>query len=123
MKKEDKLLIITKIKKTITYLDNIVDNFPLKEIILRDNLKNTIYQLLETAYFANINNYEIRLNYQKELLVKMKMLDFYIKISCDKKIISYKKYEKIGVHLLTITKLIQAWIKKGLKDKIYEEDK
>jgi len=122
MKKADKLLIITKIKKTIVYLDNIVDNFPLKETILRDNLKNTIYQLLEIAYRANINVDEKRLIHQRELLVKMKMLDFYIKISCDKKIINYKKYEKIGVHLLMITKLIQAWIKKGLENKDYEEN-
>lgn len=122
MKKADKLLIITKIKKTIVYLDNIVDNFPLKETILRDNLKNSIYQLLEIAYRANINVDEKRLIHQKELLVKMKMLDFYIKISCDKKIINYKKYERIGVHLLMITKLIQAWIKKGLENKDYEEN-
>ncbi len=122
MKRPDKLLIITKIKKTIVYLDNIVDNFPLKETILRDNLKNSIYQLLEIAYRANINVDEKRLIHQKELLVKMKMLDFYIKISCDKKIINYKKYEKIGVHLLMITKLIQAWIKKGLENKDYEEN-
>jgi hypothetical protein len=109
-KSEDKLLIITRIKKTIIYLDGVIDNFPIKEIILRDKLKGTIFDLLEIAYLANGSDKDIRVSYQKQLLVKIKMLDFYIKISCDKKIINYKRYEKVGKHLLEITKLVHAWI-------------
>ena len=113
----DKLLIITRIKKTIIYLDGIIDNFPTKEIVLRDKLKSTIFDLLEIAYLANSSENKERKKFQKELLVKIKLLDFYIKISCDKKIINYKRYEKIGKHLLEITKLVQAWIKNDEEDK------
>jgi hypothetical protein len=108
---DDKLLIITRIKKTIIYLDGLIENFPNKETVLKDKLKNTIFELLEIAYIANINIEDIRIKHQKELLVKMKMLDFFIKISFDKKYISYKKYGQIGKHLLEINKLIQGWIK------------
>jgi len=108
---KDNLLIITNIKKTIVYLDTVIDNFPTKEIVLRDNLKKSTYELLELSYMANIYNGEKRLDYQKRTLVKIKLLDFYLKRSHEKKIISHKKYTTVSNHLLSITKLIQAWIK------------
>jgi hypothetical protein len=110
-KEDDKLLVITRIKKTIIYLDGVVENFPNKELVLKDSLKSTIFNLLEIAYMANVSTDNDRLECQRNLLVKMKMLDFYIKISFDKKYISYKRYGQIGNHLLEITKLIQGWIK------------
>lgn len=39
------------------------------------------------------------------------MLDFYFKISCDKKYISYKKYMKVGNFLLNMIKQLYGWIK------------
>ena len=39
------------------------------------------------------------------------MLDYYFKISLYKKYISYKKYNKINMHLLNILKQIYGWIK------------
>lgn len=108
---KDSLLIISRIKKTIYYLDKIVDNFPLKEMVIRDNLKRNIFDLLETAYLANTFEGEQREYYQRILIVKIRTLDFYIQLSCDKKLINHKKYEKIGNHLLEITRLTYGWIK------------
>lgn len=46
----------------------------------------------------------------KDIIVQINMLEYYIKISLDKKIISYKKYENIGNYLLEINKMIKSWI-------------
>lgn len=44
-----------------------------------------MYQLLEDSYSANIYNKEEKINYQKQMLVHIKMLDFYIQLSYNKK--------------------------------------
>ena len=44
---KENLIIITRIKKTIEYLDNIVDNYPRSEIVLKNELKSNSYKLLE----------------------------------------------------------------------------
>lgn len=108
---KDNLLIITRLKKTVTYLDKLLENFNRNENVLRDNIKKTMYQLLEDSYSANIYNKEEKINYQKQMLVHIKMLDFYIQLSYNKKMISSKQYTMIGNHLLDIYVLVQAWIK------------
>lgn len=103
----DKLLIITKIKKTIIYLDKILLNYPNKEKILRDNINNSLYKLLYLSYKANLTQNKY---YKKELIIEIKLIDFYLNISVDKKYISYKKYISITNHLIEIIKMIQSWI-------------
>ena len=49
--------------------------------------------------------------YQKKIISKIKMLDFYFKIACDKKYISYKKYMKLGSFLFNMIKQIHGWIR------------
>ena len=51
------------------------------------------------------------INYMKEILIKIKMIEYYIKISYDYKLISLKKFENIGLHLLEINKMVNSWIK------------
>ena len=55
------------------------------------------------------NNIHKEIIYMKDIIVKIRMLEYYIKISLDKKIINYKKYENIGNHLLEINKMIVSW--------------
>ena len=64
---KDKLLIITKIKKTIIYLDKIVINFPNKERVLKDKLIESLYDLIYLSYKANITGDK---SYKQELLIK-----------------------------------------------------
>ena len=104
---KDKLLIVTKIKKTIDYLECITNNFPKVEYELKNSIIKTIYQLLELAYKANVFK---ETKYMKELIVKIRMLDYFIKVSLDKKIINYKKYEIMGKHLLELKKMTISWI-------------
>lgn len=105
---EDKLLITIKIKKTIIYIENIIANFPNKELVLKNNIISTLYEMLELTHKANIHK---DIFYMKELIVKIRMLEFYIKKCLDKKIISFKKYENIGNFLLEINKMVNSWVK------------
>ena len=44
----------------------------------------------------------------KDIIVDIRMLEFYIKKSLDKKIINYRKYEVLGNHLLEINKMVNS---------------
>lgn len=104
---QDKLLIITRIKKTIEYIEKMVKNHPHSEVILKNKIIDNCYQLLEISYRANIYK---NVDFMKDIIVRIRMLEFYIKKSLDKKVISYKKYEIIGNHLLEINKMVNVWI-------------
>ena len=107
----DNLIIIANMKKTILYLDKIIINFPGNERVLKDKISDSMYEVLEYMYMANeVNNYN-RILYQKKIVSKIKMIDFYLRISLGKKYISYKKYQKVCGHLLDNLKLIYGWIK------------
>lgn len=110
---QDKLLIVTKIKKTIDYINNVLVNFPKVEYILRNNISDNFYKLLELVYQANIHK---DIFYMKEAVVKIRMIEYYLKISLNKKYISFKKYENIGNYLLEINKMINSWM-------LYEKNK
>lgn len=103
---QDKLLIISKIKKSIIYIQNVLINFPNTEYVLKNNIIDSYYELLELVYKANIHK---DIFYMKESIVKIRMIEYYIKTSLEKKIISFKKYENIGKHLLEINKMINTW--------------
>lgn len=105
---QDKLLIATRIKKTITYIDGATINFPHVERFLRNKIIGACYELLESVYSANVYKDD---DHKKEILVKVKMVEYYVKTSLDKELISYKKFEVIGRNLLEINNMIKAWLK------------
>ena len=111
----DRLELIRNIKKTIIYLDKIIENFPNREIVLIDQIKRTSYDMLELSYIANTMDENKRKPSQTQIIVKLKMLDFYLKLACDKKYISFNKYSKIGEYLVDIIKQINGWIKSSEK--------
>ena len=104
----DRLIIATKTKKTIEYIEDTVRNYPHKELMLKNRLINTCYDLLENVYYANLTK---DINSMKNVIVKIKMIDYCLKISCHRKLISLKKYESIGNYLLEINKMVNVWIK------------
>lgn len=107
----EKLAVVNDIKKTIFYLDKIIVNFPRTEKVLKDKISNTYYEVLELIYFSNLLDVKERIVYQKRIISKIKMIDFYFKMACDKKYISYKKYLKIGKFLLNVIKQLYGWIR------------
>ena len=106
----DSLVIVTKYKKTIEYILKITDNYPHKELELKTRIINTSYDILEYIYISNIEK-------SKKIYItpKIKMLDYYLKLSYQKKIITKRKYEVISNYLLEITKMIFGWINEKSK--------
>lgn len=106
---EDKLLIITRLKKTYEYILKSLENYPHKYIELKRNIDRTLVDMIELCYIAN-NGYEKEKN-QILCLSKLSMADYYLKLSYKNKIISKKKYESISKHLLEIKLMLKGWIK------------
>ena len=107
---KDNLNIIINLKKTIVYLDKVIVDFPGNERELKDKIRGTLYDLLEILYMANELKVK-RKEYQTRAIVKIKMIDFYLYVACDKKYISYKRYQKVSLHLLDILRQLYGWIK------------
>ena len=70
----DRFTITRDIKKTILYLDKVVNNFPKSEKVLKDRIMNDMYCMLEFTYIAN--SLEERVYHQKKVLAKLKWLIF-----------------------------------------------
>lgn len=104
---QDRLLIATKLKKTIEYIEKVTVNYPHAENVLKNKIIDTCYKLLELMYRSNIYK---DMFYMKEILVQIRMLEYFIKKSLDKKLINFRKYENIGNHLLELNKMVNAWI-------------
>ena len=110
--KEEKFKAINFIREIIVYLDNLLDNFPKKDLELKNRIRNNSYDLLELSYEANLNNDKM----EKERLLsksiaKVKILDFLINLCYDKQIINSKKYVRFGKSIDDITKYLVGWKK------------
>lgn len=104
--------IILRLKKTIIYTDKILINFPKTEIILKTRINNCLYDILEYSYKGLIDNNNKK-DIIKNILTKLKMLDFYLKLSFDKGAISHKSIKTLGINLREITNLYYAWLNKN----------
>ena len=95
--KEEKFKIIQFIRELIINIDNNLDNFPKKDIELKNRIRNISYDLLEIAYEANtIKDREEKINLLYKLVAKLKVIDFLLNICYDKEIINQKRYFKFG---------------------------
>ena len=104
---KDKLLIVTKIKRTIEYVDKHLDNYPHRYIELKKRIIDDMYSILEYVYLANVDLF--RYNNQSMWIVKIQLIDYYLKLSYKKDIISKKNYESLSKHLLEVSKMIFTW--------------
>ncbi len=110
--KEEKFKVINFIRELIIYLDNLLDNFPKKDLELKNRIRNNSYDLLEISYEANLitdNIYRDKL--LSKAIAKIKILDFLINICYDKKIINNKKYVRFGKSIDDIAKYLVGWKK------------
>ena len=109
--KEEKFKVINFIRELIVATEEQLENFPKKDIELKNRIRDNSYDLLELAYFANnISNTEFKLNALEKCVAKIKIIDFLINLSYDKKIINSKKYYKLGQKMDDIIKYLIGWI-------------
>ena len=88
-----------------------MDNFPKKDIELKNRIRMNSYDMLEIAYEANVAS---DVQYKKQLLQKMlakiKVVDFLLNLAYDKQIITQKRYYKFGNKMDDIVKYTTGWI-------------
>ena len=105
----NRFIIADKVKKMIFFVDDLLINYPRKELVLRDKIEKGLYELLELIYYANTK--EDRLDLQKQIISKISMLDFYFEISYKKKIINEKKLNVLCRSVEELKKMIYGWVK------------
>ena len=111
--KNEKFKIIQFIRELVIMIDEQMDNFPKKDIEIKNRIRSNSYDILEIVYEANV---EQDLSRKKALLnkvvAKIKIVDFLFNMSYDKEIITAKKYYKFGEKMDNITKYVIGWINK-----------
>ena len=105
---QDKFLIALKIKKTIEYVKKTVDNYPHGYVVLKNNIMDSFYTLLRLSYKASIYK---EINIMKDIIVELKMIEYFIKVSYKYELISFKKFENVGKYLLELNAMVSSWIK------------
>lgn len=110
--KEEKFKIINFIRELIVYIDSNLDNFPKKDIELKNRIRNASYDLLELSYKANVTiNVEYKKSLLEDIVAKVKIIDFLLNLCYDKQIINNKKYVKFGQKIDDILKYTIGWMK------------
>ena len=108
--KEENFKVINFIRELVIYIDKYLDNFPKKDIEIKNRIRNLSYDLLELAYKANITK-ENKNDYINDIIAKIKVLDFLLNLCYDKEIINIKRYTKFGEKLDDILKYSIGWQK------------
>jgi len=111
---EDKFLILKSIKSFILNLENIIINFPKKDLFVKDAIYNDALELLELICKANYeSNLEIKKKYQIDALAKINKIDFYLERAYKLRYISEKQAIRLSGDLLKINKMLYAWCRNG----------
>lgn len=110
--KEEKFKVIQFIRNLIVNIDKNLENFPKKDIELKNRIRNNSYDILEIAYQANYIEDKVKKKELIEIIIaKIKVVDFLLNLCYDKKIINSKRYVKFGESLDNIIKYLTGWIK------------
>jgi len=107
-----KFQLLNKCYYVTEYYSKLLVNYPKSEIILRQNIEKTQYEMIECLFSYNINTSDrIKQKYLKDFLIKVAMLDYYTRISFFKKIISKRQNEVIGNRIIEFRKMTSGLIK------------
>ena len=109
--KQEKFKIIQFIREFLIMIDSQMENFPKKDIELKNRIRMNSYDILEISYEANVEpNKETKKQLLQKIIAKIKVIDFLLNLSYDKKIITEKKYYKFGNKMDDIVKYTTGWI-------------
>lgn len=110
--KQEKFQVINFIRELIVYIDDNLDNFPKKDIELKNRIRNNSYDLLEIAYKANNTDEKSeKIKLLEDIIAKIKVVDFLLNLCYDKQIINSKRYIKFGQKMDDILKYTVGWKK------------
>lgn len=106
MELNDNFKLLSNTEKTIDFINKQLVNFPKTEYLLKENIEKSMYGLIKAIFSYRIEDISrIKLKYLKDLLIDLSMLDYYVRLSYKKKIISQKKLLQISNFLLEIKKI------------------
>ena len=104
---KEKFKVINFIRELINNIDKHLDNFPKKDIEIKNRIRNASYDLLELTYEANTtDNDEVKIALIDKCVSKAKIIDFLINLSYEKEIINNKRYLKFGEAIDEIVKYL-----------------
>lgn len=107
----EKFKVIEFIRQLLIMIDKELENFPKKEIELKNRIKTNSFDILELSYEANsIEDVKIKIRLLQKVLAKIKVIDFLLNLSLDKEMISSKKYLKLANKIDDITKYTIGWL-------------
>ena len=110
--KNEKFKVLEFIRQLILTIDKELDNFPKKDIELKNRIRMSSYDLLEIAYEANTTeNLEIKKQQLVKMVSKVKIIDFLLNLSLDKALITQKKYFKLLARMDDVSKYTIGWLK------------
>ena len=99
-------ILLNKTYQTVDYINNMIINFPKKEMTIKTYIEKSLYEMIESLFSYNINDTKrIREKYLKDYLVKLSMVNYLMHESLIKKCITYKQSEAIGKILLELKKI------------------
>ena len=107
----DKLIIIKEYKLFINKYEKLVINLDNSYKDIKNRIINTMYEILEDIYYCNLLEINKRKNYQRKIIVKIKMLDYYFNKLLKYKLILDKHHEDISKRLMILLKLTLGWMK------------
>ena len=111
--KEEKFKIIQFIRELIVRVEKELNNFPKRDIEIKNRIRNNCYDLLEIAYTANaISNIQRKKELLEQAIAKIKVIDFLLDLSNENSLIPTKKYIKLGLKMDDIIKYTSGWLKK-----------
>lgn len=110
--KIEKFKVIEFIRQLILAVDKELDNFPKKEIEIKNRIRTSSYDLLELAYEANTcDDIAFKKIQLTKMISKIKIIDFLLNLSLDKTLITQKKYYKLAARIDDIIKYTTGWLK------------
>ena len=109
---KDKFKVINFIRELLEDIDKNLENFPKKDIEIKNRIRNISYDLLEAVYEANsVEDKKEKDKLIDKCIAKIKVIDFLINLSYDKQIINNKRYLKFGESMDEIIKYLIGWKK------------
>ena len=102
-------IIYNKVQWLINYSDTyILNSFSKVHNSIKVRLQDNLYGLLDNLIRSSVNVGNIRSKYLKEMLVNIYLLDLYIGISLEKKIIKKKRFNSFINSLNELKKMINS---------------
>lgn len=104
--------LLSNLEKTINYINKELLNYPKYDVVLRNNIESTMYNLVELIHSYRITtNNRVKEKNLYDFIIKLSMLDYYIRISYEKRIINSHKLVVITNFLIEIRKIVYGVIR------------